>query len=121
MQGLAPYFFNYEVTGYVSDGGHTALRLAVSYDVLITRRLILQPEIEMNFHSKADPGRRTGAGLSDIDAGLRLRYEISRKFAPYAGVAYVGRFGQTARLARREGEGEGTAAVQFVFGIRSWF
>ena len=119
VQGLAPHFFNYEVTGYVSDGGHAALRLAVSYDVLITQRLILQPEIEMNFHSKADPGRRTGAGLSDIDAGLRVRYEISRKFAPYAGVAYVGRFGQTARFAQREGEG--TAAVRFVFGIRSWF
>jgi copper resistance protein B len=119
VQGLAPLFFDYEATGYLSDGGHAALRLAASYDLLLTQRLILQPAVEMSFNSKADPGRRVGAGLSDIDAGIRLRYEISRKFAPYVGVAYVGRFGQTASFAHKEGEG--TAAVQFVFGIRSWF
>ena len=119
VQGLAPQFFDYEATAYLSDSGHAALRLAVSYDLLITQRLILQPEVEMNFYSKADPGRKIGTGLSDIDAGVRLRYEISRKFAPYAGVAYVGRFGQTAHFAQRDGEG--AAAVQFLFGIRSWF
>ena len=119
VQGLAPLFFDYEATGYLSDGGHAALRLAASYDLLLTQRLILQPAFEMNFYSKADPGRRVGAGLSDVDAGIRLRYEISRKFAPYVGVAYVGRFGQTANFARKDGEG--AAAVQFVFGLRSWF
>jgi copper resistance protein B len=119
VQGLAPLFFDYEATGYLSDGGHAALRLAASYDLLLTQRLILQPAFEMNFYSKADPGRKVGAGLSDIDAGIRLRYELSRKFAPYVGVAYVGRFGQTANFARKDGEG--TAAVQFVFGLRSWF
>lgn len=119
LQGLAPLFFDYEATAYLSDRGHAALRLVASYDLLITQRLILQPEIEMNLYSKADPGRRVGSALSDIDGGVRLRYEISRKFAPYVGVAYVGRFGQTASFARKEGEG--TAAVQFVFGVRSWF
>jgi copper resistance protein B len=119
VQGLAPLFFNYEATGYLSDSGHAALRFAASYDFLITQRLILQPEAEMNFYSKADSGRRVGTGLSDIDAGLRLRYEIDRKFAPYVGVAYTGRFGQTASFARREGEA--ASAVQFVFGVRSWF
>lgn len=118
-QGLAPLFFDYEVTAYLSDGGHAALRLAASYDFLLTQRLILQPRVEMNFYSKADHSRRVGSGLSDIDAGIRLRYEISRKFAPYIGLAYAGRFGQTARFARREGESAGV--VQFVFGVRSWF
>jgi copper resistance protein B len=119
FQGLLPYFFDLEATGYVSDQGHFAGRLQASYDLLITQRLILQPEAELNFYSKADPGRSVGAGLSDIDAGVRLRYEINRKFAPYLGVAYEGKFGQTADFARREGE---TAqGVRFVFGIRSWF
>jgi copper resistance protein B len=116
VQGLAPVFINYEATVYLSDRGHAALRLAASYDLLLTQRLILQPEAELNFYSKADPGRSVGAGLSDIDAGLRLRYEISRKFAPYVGVAYVARFGQTAALAR-----DNTGTVQVVFGVRSWF
>ena len=119
FQGLLPYFFDLEATGYVSDRGHLAARLAVSYDLLITQRLILQPEAELNFYSKADPGRSIGSGLSDIDAGVRLRYEISRKFAPYLGVAYQGKFGQTADFARREGEA--AQGVRFAFGIRSWF
>jgi copper resistance protein B len=119
VQGLAPLFFDYEATTYLSDGGHAALRLAGSYDLLITQRLILQPEVEMNFYSQADRGRAVGTGLSDIDAGVRLRYEITRKFAPYLGAAYSGKFGQTAEFARKEGDG--ATAVQFVFGIRSWF
>ena len=119
VQGLAPLWFDYEATAYLSDGGHAALRLAASYDILITQRLILQPQIEMNFYSKADPSRRVGAGLSDIDTGIRLRYEISRKFAPYVGLAYAGKFGQTATMARHAGESAGT--LQFVLGVRGWF
>jgi len=119
VQGLAPLFFNIEATGYVSDQGHLAARLEASWDLLLTQRLILQPQVELNLYSKPDPARLVGAGISDIDTGLRLRYEISRKFAPYIGVAYEGKFGQTAALARHAGEG--TSAVRFVFGVRTWF
>jgi copper resistance protein B len=119
IQGLAPLFFNVEATGYVSDQGHLAARFEASYDLLLTQQLILQPQIELNLYSKSDPARRVGAGFSDIDTGLRLRYEFSRKFAPYIGVSYDGKFGQTASFARRAGEGTGD--VHFLFGIRSWF
>jgi len=119
VQGLAPLFFDVEATGYISDQGHLAARLVASYDLLLTQRLILQPEAELNFYSKADPGQAVGPGLSNIDAGLRLRYEISRKFAPYVGVAYQGNYGQTASFVRREGLP--VQGVRFVFGIRSWF
>jgi len=105
VRGLAPLFVNYEATGYLSDNGQSDLRLAASVDLPITQRLILRPEAEMNFRGKTDPGQRVGSGLSDIDTGIRLRYEISRKFAPYIGVVYAGRFGQTANFARKEGEG----------------
>jgi copper resistance protein B len=119
IQGLAPPFFNIEGTGYLSDQGHFAGRFEASYDLLLTNTLILQPEFEINVYSKSDPPRLVGAGISDIDTGLRLRYEFDRKFAPYIGVAYEGKFGQTASFARRAGEG--TSGVRFVFGIRSWF
>ena len=119
IQGLAPLFFDLEATAYVSDQGHFAGRLQASYDLLITQRLILQPEAEINIYSKSDLGRDIGAGISDIDAGLRLRYEISRKFAPYIGVVYEGKFGQTADFAQNAGES--TSDVRFAFGIRSWF
>ena len=119
VQGLAPLFFDLEATGYVSDDGHLAARLAAFYDILLTQRLILQPQVEANFYSKADRGRQVGSGLSDIDGGVRLRYEISRKFAPYLGVAYQGRFGQSVSYVRQQGEP--SQGVQFVFGVRSWF
>jgi copper resistance protein B len=119
FEGLAPLFFHVEGTGYVSDSGHFAARFEGSYDLLLTNTLILQPEFEINLYSKSDPARLVGAGISDIDTGLRLRYEFDRKFAPYIGVAYEGKFGQTASFARRAGEG--TSGVRFVFGIRSWF
>ena len=119
VQGLAPYFFDLEVTGFVSGEGHLAGKLEASYDLLLTQRLILQPQIELNLYSKSDPARLVGAGFSDIDTGLRLRYELDRKFAPYIGVVYQGKFGQTANFARQAGESTGD--VRFVFGIRTWF
>ncbi|HEX2943036.1 MAG TPA: copper resistance protein B, partial [Rhodopila sp.] len=61
----------------------------------------------------------TGSGFSDIDTGLRLRYEISRKFAPYIGIAYTGRFFQSASYARAEGLAP--SDLRFVFGVRTWF
>lgn len=119
IQGLAPQFFDIEATAYASDSGHLAARFVGSYDLLLTQRLILQPEIELNLYSKSDPGRGVGPGLSDIDTGLRLRYEISRKFAPYIGIAYQGKFGGTAAFARRQGEN--VSGVRSLIGIRSWF
>lgn len=119
VQGLAPLFFDVEATAYVSDQGHFGARLKGSYDLLITQRLILQPEAELNLYSKADPARLVGAGFSDLDAGLRLRYEFTRKFAPYIGIAFENKFGQTAGLARRAGES--TGGVRFLLGIRTWF
>jgi copper resistance protein B len=118
VQGLAVYFFDVEATAYASDRG-VAARLKASYDLLITQRLILQPEAEVNFYSGSDRERGTGSGLSDIDAGLRLRYEISRKFAPYVGVSYQGRFGQAASFARKDNESSSDA--RFTFGVRAWF
>jgi copper resistance protein B len=119
IQGLAPHFFEFEPTFYFRDGGHLAARVQGSYDLLLTQRLIAQPELEMNFYSKQDPARGIGTGLSDIDTGIRLRYELSRKFAPYVGFAYDGTYGSTATFARQAKES--VANPRFVFGVRLWY
>jgi copper resistance protein B len=118
VEGLAPLFFHVAATGYMSDTGHYAAKLEGSYDLLLTQTLILQPQIEMNLYSKADPSRMVGSGLSDIDTGLRLRYEISRKFAPYLAVTYENKFGQTAGFARSNSDP--TSKLRFTFGVRVW-
>jgi len=119
IEGLAPQFFRVAATGYVSGDGHFAAKLEGSYDLLLTQRLILQPQIEMNFYTKDDPAREIGSGLSEIDAGLRLRYEITRKFAPYVGVTYTGKFGGTAAFV--SSAGGATNEVRFTGGLRLWF
>jgi copper resistance protein B len=62
IEGLAPMFFEFEPPFYFSNRGRFAGRLMGSYDPLITQRLILQAEIEMNFYSKRDPSRTVGSG-----------------------------------------------------------
>jgi copper resistance protein B len=119
IEGLAPYFFEFAPTFYFSNRGFFAGRIEGSYDLLITNRLIAQPQIEMNFYSKNDPSRGVGSGLSEIDTGLRIRYEISRKFAPYIGFAYTGTFGQTATFTRDEGGNPNDP--RFIFGVRLWY
>ncbi len=119
VQGLAPYWFEVEATAYVGESGRTALRLEAEYELLLTQRLILQPDVEVSFYGKDDPGRGIGSGLSDVDVGLRLRYEFTRKFAPYVGVVWSRKFGRTADFSRAEGGG--AEDTQAVAGVRLWF
>lgn len=119
VQGLAPYWFNTEATFYVGDAGRTAFRLKMEYELLLTQRLILQPEGEANLYGKSDPARQLGSGLSDLEIGLRLRYEVRRQFAPYVGLVWSRNFGGTAAFVREAG---GSARdVQLVAGVRAWF
>jgi len=119
IQGLAPYWFELDATAYLGSNGRTALRLEADYELLVTQRLILQPRIEANAYGKSDRERGIGSGLSDVAAGLRLRYEITRQFAPYVGVEWVRRYGETEDLAREAGGRSDD--TRLVAGIRFWF
>lgn len=119
IEGLAPYWFETEATFYVGQGGRTAARVAFEYEARFTRRLILQPSLEVNFYGRNDPQRGIGPGLSDLEAGLRLRYEARREFAPYVGVVWQQRFGHTRDEARALGESAND--LQLVAGVRVWF
>lgn len=119
LKGLAPYYFDIDAALFIGDSGRTAARLQAEYELMLTQRLILIPEIELNLYGKDDPATGTGSGLSNIEAGLRLRYEIRREFAPYIGVNWTHLYGQTADYAHEEGED--TDTFQFVIGIHAWF
>lgn len=119
VQGLAPYWFETEATAYVGEQGRTAFRFAAEYELLLTQKLILQPRLEANFYGKRDAARALGSGLSDLAAGVRLRYEIRREFAPYVGIERSGKFGGTADFARADGKQ--TMETRVVAGLRFWF
>ena len=119
FDGLAPYWFDIEGSAFVGEHGQVGARLKGEYEWLFTQRWILSPELEVNLHARNDAAVGVGAGLSDMQLGLRLRYEIQREFAPYVGVDWTGKFGNTADFARAEGED--TSDVQLVAGLRMWF
>ena len=119
LEGLAPSFFDVEGTLFLSNKGEIMARAEGSYDQRITQRLILQPRAEVNFAAQNSPEIGVGAGLSDAEIGVRLRYDIRREFAPYVGVQYRRAFGRTRDYLRAEGED--AAGWSFLAGIRTWF
>ena len=119
IEGLAPYWFEVNAALFLSEKGDLQARLESYYDVNVTQRLVLQPRVEINAAAQDVPARKIGAGISTLEAGLRLRYEVSREFAPYIGVSYEQKAGQTATFARLAGER--VRSTSFVAGIRMWF
>lgn len=119
VQGLAPYWFELAATGYVGEGGRSAVGFEAEYELLLTQKLILQPRLEATLYGKDDPVRELGSGISSLSAGLRLRYEIRREFAPYVGIEWADMFGDTADYARAAQQS--TTDTRLVAGLRFWF
>jgi copper resistance protein B len=119
IQGVAPYKFALEATAFVGESGQIGGRFEAEYELLLTNRLIAQPLMEINLHTQDDPERGIGSGLSSSELGLRVRYELRREFAPYIGVTWSRKWGETADLARRGGEDADD--TRWVAGLRVWF
>lgn len=119
LKGLAPYLFEVDATLFAGESGQIGLRLDAEYEYMFTQRLVLSPEIEINLHTKDDEEVGIGSGLSDLSLGLRLRYEVLKEFAPYVGINWSKRFGDSADFAREEGED--VSDVQWLVGVRAWF
>lgn len=119
IEGMAPYFIETGAHVFLSDEGDVSARITQSLDLPLTQRLIAEPHIELNLSAQDNEARQTGAGLSDIEAGLQLRYEITRKFAPYADINYERAIGETAGLRHAEGEQAGDLTLRL--GVRFWF
>lgn len=119
LQGLAPYWFEVESTLFVSQDGDVSVRIKSSYDLLFTQRLILQPELELNLATQEVPEFGVGSGLSDVELGARVRYEIVREFGPYAGISWLRRRGPTGDLVR--GGDVNASETSFVAGLRWWY
>jgi copper resistance protein B len=118
-QGVAPYFLEIDAALFIGESGRTELRLSAEYEMLLTQKLILSPEFELNFYGQEDIALEIGSGLSNAELGLRLRYEIRREFAPYIGVNWKSEFGETADLRRTSGHS--ASDTQIVIGVRAWW
>ena len=120
LQGLAPQWIEVDLDLFVSDDGDVSARLDAEYEILITNYLVLVPSLELDLPFDDDPDRNLAAGAPTLEIGARLGYDlVDRAVAPYVGVFYETAFGETADLARAEGEDDDTLAA--VFGVRLFF
>lgn len=119
IQGLAPWFFETQLHAYLGFKGDALLRLRQTFDLRMTNRLVIEPMLETDFYLTDVPERRIASGLSIIETGVMTRYEITRRFAPYAAVVYEKRLGGSARLAKDAGLATGGWALRG--GVRFWF
>ncbi len=119
FEGLAPYGFHVDAVAGVSQTGVATLRLEVDYDILLSQKLIATPFVEAVIASGDDRAIDLGSGLSRIETGLRLRYEITKQFAPYIGVSFEQFTGATATYVAAEGEP--TSKLRVLAGLKVWF
>lgn len=119
VQGLAPYWFEVGAAAFVSTDGDVTARAEAEYDLRLTQKLILQPSAELNFAAQDIPDLDVGAGFTNANVGVRLRYEISRSFAPYVGVEWTSALGETRDI--RESLGADIQSTRAVIGLRALF
>lgn len=119
VQGLLPYWLEASGALFLSEKGDVTARAEVEYDLRITPDLIVQPRVEMNLAAQNIPEIGVGAGITNAELGVRVRYHISQQFAPYVGVQWENSFGRTRRYIRAEGEDPSQVAL--VLGARFWF
>ncbi|EGF93780.1 copper resistance protein B [Asticcacaulis biprosthecium C19] len=118
-EGIFPYWFDVEGAVFLSNEGELLARAKGTYDLRLTQRMILQPSAEVTFSAQDIPELEIGSGLSSVELGLRLRYEIRREFAPYIGIVYERKFGDAADFVRLSGKNPESTKV--VIGLRAWF
>lgn len=119
LQGLAPLWFEIDATGYVSEDGDVSAKLEAEYELLLTQRLALAPRLEAGFSVQDVPEYETWQGITDITLGCRLMYHFRREFAPYIGVSWTRKLGETGHNIDKQGGDVDSAAL--VAGLRFWF
>ncbi|WP_375276071.1 copper resistance protein B [Methylorubrum thiocyanatum] len=119
VEGLAPGLFELDTQAFISQKGEVSSRLNAFYDLLLTNRLVLQPRFDVNVSAQRVPELSTGRGFTDFELSARLRYEFTREFAPYVGVSWERKVGETSAIAKREGETR--SRVYLLGGLRLLF
>ncbi len=119
ISGLAPYWIHTRVMAYVGPQQRVAVQAQFERDFFLSQRLILSAEAHALAYGQSDPANSIGSGLSQLDGGLRLRYDLSRQFSPYVGVRWENRFGKTATFDRLAGNQPHDS--QWLVGLRGWF
>lgn len=102
LTGLAPYWFELGAFGFISQAGEPSVRVEADTDLFLTQRFILTLGGELDWLLTDDDRLDVDRGIAEVELGLRTRYEIRRKFAPYFDLFWV---------REKEGLGAGLSSV----------
>ena len=120
IAGLAPQWFEVDLSFYVSEKGDASANIDAEYKLLLTNRLILTTSLAADVAFSNDVDIGIGSGLNSTELGLRLSYDlIDRSFSPYIGVVRENLYGKTADLAEHDGESSGELSI--VLGVKIMF
>lgn len=112
--GVAP-----EAYLFLSEEGDLLGEVKLVYDHEIAPRFVIQPRAAVHLSAQSVPDQELASGLTDLELGLRFRYELTEEFAPYIGVSHERLLGDTADLARISGQV--VESTQLVIGFSSTF
>ena len=119
VRGTVPYGFNIDASTFVSGQGDVTARIEIEYEIKVTKRLGVEPRVELELAAQDIPDLNVGAGITDFDLGIRAHYEVRREITPYIGVELQAAFGDTAAIVR--GMGGDPRQTVFVVGVSAWF
>ena len=119
VNGLMPYRFEVESNLLLNEQGHSLLSFEGHYDFRLTQHWVLQPSLSANLSSHTQPAQLQGKGLTELKTGLRLRYDVTRRFAPYLGIQQHDFLGKTADL--RTQQNQTNHETTWLAGVRWWF
>ncbi len=119
VQGMTAGWWEVDVAAFLSTEGDLTARAEAEWDIRLTQRWILQPRGELELSAADDAARGLASGFTSVEAGLRLRYEIRREFAPYLGVEWHSALGGAADLARASGHP--VEETRVLIGLRAWY
>lgn len=113
VMGVAPYLFEIDANVFIDEDSMLNARIDAEYEYMFSQKLVLVPNLEMSLYSDDDNARGIVSGLSSVELGLRLHYEIKREFSPYIGINLEKKFGNSIV--------EESSESQLVAGVSFWF
>ena len=122
IEGTAPFEIETEWHAFISHEGDLSTRIKLHLDLPLTQRIFTKPYLELDIQAQNVEEIEVGSGFSGIEFGIRTRYEITRKLAPFLDLRYERLLGQTKNDAEASVPGsEETSSFIVMIGLQLAF
>lgn len=115
VEVVVPHDIDLEAVIRVSHRLRVSARVTAIKEFMLSQRLVLQLRAEATGAVQASTALDSAQGLEGASAGLRIRYEWRREFAPYIGGTWTGGFEGPSGTGRFVQSGAAVA------GLRLWY